>query len=100
VHPVPESRAFRGFRFKTVEAGVEAIRRLFREGLRPAVVRLYDPFDTAAVGKGKPSGKPDVAPSLRSRLRAQLLPSALRQLTPQALRNPQLLNRSADPRRP
>ncbi|MFN7133488.1 MAG: FAD-binding oxidoreductase, partial [Myxococcales bacterium] len=50
--PAPESRAFRGFRFRSVRDGVEAMRAIFRSGVRPAVVRLYDPFDTLLVGKG------------------------------------------------
>jgi alkyldihydroxyacetonephosphate synthase len=50
--PQPKGRQFRGIRFRTLENGAEAIRRILRDGLRPAVVRLYDPFDTALVGKG------------------------------------------------
>ncbi|MDQ3263579.1 MAG: FAD-binding oxidoreductase [Myxococcota bacterium] len=96
VHPVPQHRAFRGLRFKTVEAGVEAMRLLFAAGLRPAVVRLYDPFDTALVGKEKPKKKKDLAPSLRTSLRADLLPAALRKLTPLTLGHPSLMNRAAD----
>lgn len=46
VHPAPEHRVMRGYGFKRVSAGCEAIRRLMQAGLRPAVVRLYDEFDT------------------------------------------------------
>ncbi|MBS2028044.1 MAG: FAD-binding oxidoreductase [Deltaproteobacteria bacterium] len=51
--PQPATRAYRAVRFRTLEAGAEAIRRILRDGLRPAVVRLYDPFDTVIAGKGK-----------------------------------------------
>jgi alkyldihydroxyacetonephosphate synthase len=51
IRPLPEERLFRGFRFPTVERGVEAIRRLLRANIRPAVVRLYDALDTL-VGRG------------------------------------------------
>jgi len=42
----PQLRLLRGFEFPDVAAGVEAIRRVMQRGLRPAVVRLYDEFDT------------------------------------------------------
>lgn len=95
VHPAPEVRLFRGIKFRSVEDGVEAIRRIYREGLRPAVVRLYDPFDTAMVGKGKPASK-DVPPSLRGVLRADLLPALTRTFAPRTVKRPSLLNRAAD----
>jgi alkyldihydroxyacetonephosphate synthase len=47
VHPRPEARVFRAFDFSSVERGLEAMRRVFREGLRPAVAQLADPFATA-----------------------------------------------------
>ncbi len=46
VHPAPAHRMMRGYGFGRVSAGCEAIRRLMQAGLRPAVVRLYDEFDT------------------------------------------------------
>ncbi len=51
IRPQPQTRAFRGFRFGSVKAGVEAIRKLMRAGIRPSVVRLYDNLDTL-VGRG------------------------------------------------
>jgi alkyldihydroxyacetonephosphate synthase len=41
----PALRLLRGFEFRDVSHGVEAIRRVMQRGLRPAVVRLYDPFE-------------------------------------------------------
>ncbi len=96
VHPSPEHRTFRGFRFRTVGEGLEAIRHLYREGLRPAVVRLYDPFDTAMVGRNKAGHAPPTAPSLRSALTRDLMPAILRQVSPQTLSRPAVLNRAAD----
>ncbi len=95
VHPKPEARRFRGFKFKTVQQGLQAIRHLFFAGLRPAVVRLYDPFDTALVGREKPLHPSKTPPSLKSPLSADVLPAALRQLSPRALTNPVLLNKAA-----
>jgi alkyldihydroxyacetonephosphate synthase len=95
VHPVPEHRAFRGIRFRTVAEGVEAIRQIFRAGLRPAVVRLYDPFDTALVGRSKRHEDGPLPPSLRGALESDLLPTISRHLAPRTLGRPWLLNRAA-----
>ncbi len=45
--PLPEKRTFRSFAFKDVHTGLEVIRAIFRAGLTPSIVRLYDPEDTA-----------------------------------------------------
>ena len=58
IHPNPEARVMRGFRFPNVEAGLDAIRLILRAGLRPAVVRLYDALDTF-IGRGHSKDKPD-----------------------------------------
>ena len=42
----PAERRFAAYRFPTVEQGLEAIRRIYQAGLRPAVARLYDPLDS------------------------------------------------------
>ena len=94
VFPLPEGRVFHGFEFGSVGAGLEAIRLIFREGLRPAVVRLYDPFDTAFVGKGKPATHraPPTAPSKRGNLSRSFLPMMLRQVTKRTLGHPKAMN--------
>ncbi|WP_437876544.1 FAD-binding protein [Sorangium sp. So ce513] len=46
LHPAPPARAFGAFSFPTLEAGWDAMREMFQAGLRPAVSRLYDPFDS------------------------------------------------------
>ncbi|MBL8920609.1 MAG: FAD-binding oxidoreductase [Myxococcaceae bacterium] len=91
VHPRPEARVFRAFEVPSVERGLEAIRRVFREGLRPAVVRLYDPFDTTFVGRAKPAS-PRKAPSKRSALEATVLPGVLKRLAIETLGRPGLVN--------
>ncbi len=52
LHPRPTARAFAGFAFDSTEAGWEGIRALFQAGLRPAVARLYDPFDAMLARQG------------------------------------------------
>ncbi len=58
LHPAPRARAFSAHSFPNVELGIETLRALFQEGLRPAVARLYDPLDSALLA---PDDKPKVA---------------------------------------
>ena len=51
IWPKPTGRWLRGVLFKTVHKGMDAMRRLMRSGLRPTVMRLYDPFDTLMAGR-------------------------------------------------
>jgi len=43
IFPMPEQRAFHGFRFPDVDTGLQCLQQLSRLHLRPAVLRLYDP---------------------------------------------------------
>jgi len=45
--PIPEERRFRSMSFPDVTSGLIAIRDIFRAGIKPSVVRLYDEIDTA-----------------------------------------------------
>jgi len=73
LHPKPTARAFAAFAFDSTEAGWEGMRTLFQAGLRPAVARLYDPFDAMLArqgavksdrSSGKASGPPAAAPGM------------------------------------
>lgn len=88
LHPAPASRAFTAFSFGSIEAGWDAMRRLFQAGLRPAVSRLYDPIDSTIMKQGsvRGSGKPRAGGS-QKRTRALLKP-----LARTLLRAPRLLN--------
>lgn len=46
VHPAPAEEAYRGLAFPTLEDGWAAMRDLLQAGLKPSVLRLYDPFDS------------------------------------------------------
>ncbi len=46
ISPTPGVQILRGYHVDNVAHGVEAIRRVMQAGLRPAVVRLYDEFDS------------------------------------------------------
>lgn len=52
LHRVPAARAFGAFSFPSVEAGYSAMREMFQGGLRPAVARLYDAFDSMIARRG------------------------------------------------
>ena len=52
LHPAPAARSFASLSFDTIEAGWEAMRAMFQAGLRPAVARLYDPFDSFMARRG------------------------------------------------
>jgi alkyldihydroxyacetonephosphate synthase len=88
VHPRPEAQVFHAFDFESVERGLDAIRTVLRSGLRPAVVRLYDPFDTALVSRH--SG---AAPPSARRAQPEWLHGVLKVVARQTLGRPGLLNR-------
>lgn len=52
LHRAPTARAFGAWTFTTAEEGWEAMRAVFQSGLRPAVARLYDPFDAMLARQG------------------------------------------------
>jgi alkyldihydroxyacetonephosphate synthase len=45
LHPAPSARSFGAWSFPSIEHGMDGMRALLQAGLRPAVLRLYDPFD-------------------------------------------------------
>ncbi len=51
--PAPAARGFGAWSFPTTEHGWEAMRTIFQAGLRPAVARLYDPFDAMLARRGR-----------------------------------------------
>jgi alkyldihydroxyacetonephosphate synthase len=69
VAPAPRERVFAGFVFPSVSSGLEAIRRIYQSGLRPAVARLYDPFDSFMKRRGglKPKQKKSAPPGAKRR---------------------------------
>lgn len=52
LHPAPAARSFGALAFPSLSAGWEAMRAMFQAGLRPAVARLYDPFDSFMARRG------------------------------------------------
>ena len=68
LHPAPTARGFGAWSFPTTEDGWNAMRDIFQSGLRPAVCRLYDPFDAMLARRGavksekKSHGKKSASP--------------------------------------
>ncbi|MEM3569468.1 MAG: FAD-binding oxidoreductase [Candidatus Jordarchaeales archaeon] len=50
---LPEERRFRAFIFKDLHSGIESVIKIFRRGLKPCVIRLYDYLDAQFTLKGK-----------------------------------------------
>lgn len=106
VRRLPAERLFRGILLPSVDAGIEAMRRIFAAGLRPSVVRLYDPLDSRVnKGKGTATGEPGLLSELVGRA-GGLLGGGLRRVLPVdrvtpaatrlALSRPGLLNAAVD----
>ncbi|TME71027.1 MAG: FAD-binding oxidoreductase, partial [Chloroflexi bacterium] len=47
IHRLPESTVGRGLAFADLRAGLEAMRAVMQAGIRPLLLRLYDPEDAA-----------------------------------------------------
>lgn len=58
LHPAPATRAFASWSFRSTKEGWEALRAMFQAGLRPAVSRLYDPFDAMLARRGRGGSAP------------------------------------------
>jgi alkyldihydroxyacetonephosphate synthase len=58
LHPAPRARAFGAWSFPSTRDGWEALRAIFQSGLRPAVSRLYDPFDAMLARRGGSGARP------------------------------------------
>lgn len=56
VHRTPESVLGRGYGFPDLATGLAAMRAIMQSGIKPLVLRLYDPEDTAFNGYDLPEG--------------------------------------------
>lgn len=50
IEPLPEQVDFRGFAFPEVEEGLQFMRDVMQQPMRPTVLRLYDPLDSLIAG--------------------------------------------------
>ena len=100
VSRLPEEQILRAWSFDGVDNGLAAIRTLLQAGLKPAVVRLYDEFDTvmALAGKSGPKKKGLAALLSPKKVAGELFglfPSVKNQAMALALKRPAALNRLA-----
>ncbi len=47
IWPLPEKKSLISYAFPTIEDSFEAVRKILRENIYPAVIRIYDKFETA-----------------------------------------------------
>jgi alkyldihydroxyacetonephosphate synthase len=57
VHHLPEMVVGRGYAFNDLASGLEAMRAVMQSGIRPLVMRLYDPEDAAFGGYDLPAAQ-------------------------------------------
>jgi len=58
LRPLPEAQRGQAFHFPDLETGVDGVRRILRDGFRPAVVRLYDAKESGRnFGDACPEGR-------------------------------------------
>jgi alkyldihydroxyacetonephosphate synthase len=57
IHRLPESTVGRGYALRDLGAGLECMRAVMQSGIRPLVVRLYDPEDAAFNGYDLDAGE-------------------------------------------
>jgi alkyldihydroxyacetonephosphate synthase len=98
IHPMPRAQAFRSYRFRSVEAGVHGIRQVMQAGLKPHLVRLYDPFDSVLHSTSSSEGGigPSILSPIREFLSGRSIPLASRgpkMALAAALSYPSVLNR-------
>ncbi|MBK8941929.1 MAG: FAD-binding oxidoreductase [Polyangiaceae bacterium] len=91
LHSRPTARGFAAFSFPSVVHGWEAMRELFQAGLRPAVARLYDAFDSFMAKRGAVRGRGGPKKA-KSSLSVAVRDAAMRAL----LRHPSVMNSVVD----
>ncbi len=92
LHPAPIARGFASWSFRTTEEAWNAMREAFQAGFRPAVMRLYDPFDAMLARKGGVRGHAKHDPAIQSVDEGPKAPGFGATVLKQLLRYPQALN--------
>jgi alkyldihydroxyacetonephosphate synthase len=88
LHPNPTARSYAGYTFRSTEDGWEAMRAAFQAGLRPAVARLYDPFDAMLARMGSVKKQEKGAGGTKTKKQRTLGEAVLRNV----LGGPKILN--------
>lgn len=105
LHPLPEHQWIHGFAFNSLEDSLNASRQIMQAGLKPFVMRLYDPLDTLLASsyrdksEGEGSWLKNMSESFKSWGRDWLKPGMklLKEVSLKAaLKNPVLLQSLGD----
>ncbi len=92
LHPKPVERALGAYTFASTSQGWEAMRTIMQKGLRPAVLRLYDPFDAMLARRGGRDKEEASAASGSKGNEADRVPGLGVRALRSALRYPRLMN--------
>lgn len=98
IHPIAEQRRLAAYEFSDIDTGLAAIQEILQSGLRPAVVRLYDEFDTilALQGGGEDSFTSLLSPKKLASELLGLFPGLSKRALSLILSQPRALNMLAD----
>jgi alkyldihydroxyacetonephosphate synthase len=87
IERAPEERVYRGFQFHSLEVALAAVREVVQAGVRPAVVRIYDAFDSL-MAKAKGHGRGHRGAASEPEHDAHGLKATLTRLANEALSGP------------
>lgn len=90
IWPAPDAVLPRARRFPSLRLGLGAMREILRAGLRPSVMRLYDPFDSLVSLRGRREERGP--PGLEELRPGETRPLPLRGLWERALSRPRAWN--------
>jgi len=97
VHTLSPEHRYLAYHFPGVKAGLDAMRRVMQAGLQPAVLRLYDEFDTIVAGTHGAPGPQEEATIIEQRSRYEIFVDDLSSFMKKSsirpvLKHPGLLN--------
>ena len=96
IHPKPEAKIFFAFQFRNLERGVNAAREIMQSGLKPAVIRFYDPLDSLLATSYKEGSPREGILKMISELWDSPLHAAGNLSLKLALKRPRWLNSTVD----
>ena len=76
VTPLADAETYRGYRFRTLEAGLLGLRLLMQSGLKPHLVHFYDPFESLLQSSGEGTSRGGLASGVLTPLKEILATDA------------------------
>lgn len=96
IHPKPETKNFLAFQFRDLEKGLNAARDIMQAGIRPAVLRLYDPLDSLLATSYKNGNPPEGISKIFSEVFGSSIHTAGNLSLKMALKRPRWINGLVD----